>query len=108
LFWQGTNIAKRPYKQGPYSKQEVALLKKKYPATSAVELAAELKRSLVSVQKQLRELGIGRRKTTDWTPKQLRLLRRIYKDTATWEIANWLDKSPSDVKHRAAELRLKK
>jgi hypothetical protein len=47
-------------------------LKKSYPAASAVVLAAKLKRSLVSVQKQLREMGIGKRKKSGWTPKELR------------------------------------
>jgi hypothetical protein len=48
--WRGTKIARRPYKQGSYSKQEIALLKEWHPATSAAVLAAKLKRSLVSVQ----------------------------------------------------------
>jgi hypothetical protein len=108
FYWQGTKIAKRPYIQGPYSKADIALLKKGYPATSAVVLAGKLKRSLVSVQKQLREMHIGRRKESGWTAAQLRFLRRNYKETATWEIANRLNKTPSVVKHKAAELKLKK
>lgn len=99
---------KRPYKQGTYTKQEVALLKKEYPAKSAVVLAVKLKRSLISVQRQLRRLHIHRRKKSSWTPRQLKLLRRIYKATATWEIANQLDKTPSEIKRKAAELHLKK
>ena len=71
-------------------------------------LAGKLKRSLVSVQKQLREMHIGRRKESGWTAGQLGFLRRNYKETATWEIANRLNKTPSDVKHKAAELKLKK
>lgn len=108
LYWQGTKIAKRPYIQGPYSKGEIALLKKQYPATSAVALAGKLKRSLISVQKHLREMGIGRRDVSDWTAAQLRYLRKNYHETATWEIANKLDRTPSVVKHKAAELKLKK
>jgi hypothetical protein len=108
FYWQGTKIAKRPYIQGPYSKAEIALLKKGYPAASAVVLAGKLKRSLVSVQKQLREMHIGRRKESGWTAVQLRYLRRNFKETATWEIANRLNKTPSVVKHKAAELKLKK
>ena len=107
-FWQGNKIAKRPYKQGPYTKQEIALLKKEYPATSAVVVASKLNRSLISVQRELRQLGIGRRAKSSWTPAQLKLLRSAYKDTATWEIANRLDKTPSEVKHKAAVLKLKK
>jgi FixJ family two-component response regulator len=99
---------KRPYKQGTYTKSEVALLKKEYPAKSAVVLAVKLKRSLVSVQRQLRRLHIHRRRKSSWTPRQLKLLRRIYRDTATWEIANQFNKTPSEVKRKAAELRLKK
>ena len=71
-------------------------------------LASKLKRSLISVQRQLREMGIGRRKVSNWTPRQFKLLRRIYKDTAIWEIANRLNKTPSEVKHKAAKLGLKK
>jgi hypothetical protein len=83
-------------------------LKKEYPATSAVVLASKLKRSLVSVQKQLREIGVGRRDVSDWTSAQLRYLRKNYRETATWEIANKLNVTPSVVKHKAAELKLKK
>jgi hypothetical protein len=108
LYWKDTKIAKRPYKQGPYRIQEITILKKEYPAVSAVILAAKMKRSLISVQKQLRDLGIGRRKEPAWTPAQLKLLRSSYKDTATWEIANKLDKTPSEIKHKAADLGLKK
>ncbi len=108
FHWQVTKIAKRPYIQGPYSRAELSLLKKEYPAVSAVVLAAELNRSLVSVQKQLRQMGIGRRKSSDWTATQLRFLRKNFRETATWEIANRLDKTPSVVKHMAAELKLKK
>jgi hypothetical protein len=108
LYWKGTKIAKRPYKQGPYRIQEITVLKKEYPAVSAVALAVKMKRSLISVQKQLRELGIGRRKGTSWTPVQLKLLRSVYKDTATWEIANRLGKTPSEVKRKAIDLGLRK
>jgi len=73
-----------------------------------VVLASKLKRSLVSVQRELRRLHIGKRKKSSWTPKQLKLLRRIYKEAAIWEIANQLDRTPSEVKHKAAELHLKK
>jgi hypothetical protein len=83
-------------------------LKKNYPAKSAVVLASKLKRSLVSIQKQLREMGIGRRKASDWTAAQLKYLRKNYRETATWEIANKLNTTPSVVKHKAAELKLKK
>jgi hypothetical protein len=71
-------------------------------------LAGKLNRSLVSVQKQLREMGVGRRKESGWSAAQLRYLRKNYRETATWEIANKLDKTPSVVKHEAAKLRLKK
>ena len=71
-------------------------------------LAASLKRSLISVQKQLRKLGIGRRKTSEWTAAQIKWLRANYRETATWEIANRMNKSPSEIKRKARELGLKK
>jgi hypothetical protein len=83
-------------------------LKREYPATSAVELAGRLKRSFVKVQSHLREMGLGRRAQVGWSAAQLRYLRKNYRETATWEIANKLDKTPSVVKHKAAELKLKK
>jgi hypothetical protein len=101
-------IAKRPYIQGPYSKAEMSLLKKEYPAASAVVLADKLNRSLVSTQKQLRKMGVGRREPSGWTTAQLSYLRKNYRETATWEIANKLNKTPSVVKHKATELKLKK
>jgi hypothetical protein len=83
-------------------------LKKKYPAISAVVLAAAIKRSHVSVQKQLRELGISKRKESSWTGGQLRALRKLYPTEAVWKIANLLDKTSSQIKHKAAQLKLKK
>jgi hypothetical protein len=83
-------------------------LKNEYPAQSAVLLAARLKRSLVSIQKQLREMGIGRREASNWTAAELKFLRKNYHETPTWEIANKLSKTPSVIKHKAAELKLKK
>jgi hypothetical protein len=83
-------------------------LKKDYPATSAVVLAGKLKRSLVSIQAQLRKMGISKREKSDWTAAQINYLRKNFRETPTWEIANKLDKTPSIVKHKASELKLKK
>ncbi len=83
-------------------------MKREYPAKTAVVLAGKLNRSLISVQKQLREMGIGRRKSSDWSNEQIQYLRKNYKQTATWEIANELNMTPSIIKHKAAELKLKK
>jgi|WetSurMetagenome_2_1015567.scaffolds.fasta_scaffold851997_2 hypothetical protein len=83
-------------------------MKKGFPKISAVELASRLNRSLVSIQKQLREMGVGRRDRTEWTAAQVSYLRKNFRETPTWEIANKLDKSPSVVKHKAADLKLKK
>jgi hypothetical protein len=71
-------------------------------------LAGKLKRSLISVQRQLRELGICRRKDNNWTPDQAKLLRAQYATAAVWEIANATDKTPSEVKRKAKSLGLKK
>jgi len=106
--WKDTHIAKRPYKQGPYTKQEIAILKSRYPATSGVALAGTLNRSLVSVQRELREMGIGRREKAGWMPGQLKVLRKLFRDSPVWEIANRLGKSPSEIKRKAASLGLKK
>jgi hypothetical protein len=105
---QDTTIAKRPYIQGPYKKQEIDLLRKEYPSTSAVVLAGKLKRSLISVQRELRELGIGRRKEKSWSTDDVRVLRQQFKTRAVWEVANQLGKTPSEIKRKAASIGLKK
>jgi len=53
-------------------------------------------------------MGVGRRRKSDWTPAQIKLMKKLYRETSTWEIANRLDKSPSEVKRMAVSLRLKK
>jgi hypothetical protein len=107
-YWQDTEIAKRPYKQGPYKKAEVAFLKSNYPAVSAVVLAGRLKRSLGSVRKQLREMGLRKIKRQVWTAEQIRTLRRMYKTAVLWEIANQLDKATFEIRRKVRQLKLKK
>jgi tRNA nucleotidyltransferase (CCA-adding enzyme) len=107
-YWKDIEIAKRPYKQGPYKKAEIAVLKSNYPEVSAVVLAGRLKRSLASMQKQLREMGLGRRKDQVWKTEQIRTLRRMYKTAALWEIANQLNKTTSEIRRKAKQLKLKK
>jgi tRNA nucleotidyltransferase (CCA-adding enzyme) len=107
-YWMDSEIAKRPYKQGAYKKAEIAVLKSNYPEMSAVVLAGRLKRSLASVQKQLREMGLKRRKDHVWTTGQIRTLRRMYKTAVLWEIANRLDKTTSEIRRKAKQLKLKK
>jgi tRNA nucleotidyltransferase (CCA-adding enzyme) len=107
-YWMDSEIAKRPYKQGPYKKAEITLLKSNYPEVSAVVLAGRLKRSLASVQKQLREMGLRKRKSQVWTTEQTRTLRRMYKTAVLWEIANRIDKTTFEVRRKAKQLKLKK
>jgi tRNA nucleotidyltransferase (CCA-adding enzyme) len=107
-YWKEIEIAKRPYKQGAYKQAEIASLKSNYPEVSAVVLAGRLKRSLASVQKQLREMGLKRRKSQVWTTEQVRTLRRMYKTAVLWEIANRLDKTTSEIRRKAKQLKLKK
>ncbi len=107
-YWKDSEIAKRPYKQGAYKKAEITSLKSNYPKVSAVVLAGRLKRSLASVQKQLRKMGLKRRKSQVWTTEQIRTLRRMYKTAVLWEIANRLDKTTSEIRRKAKQLKLKK
>jgi tRNA nucleotidyltransferase (CCA-adding enzyme) len=108
FYWKDIKIAKRPYKQGPYKKGEISLLKSNYPTVSAAVLAGRLKRSLASVNKQLREMGLRRRKSQVWTTEQIRTLRRMYKTAALWEIANRIDKTTFEIRRKAKQLKLKK
>jgi hypothetical protein len=107
-YWQDIEIAKRPYKQGPYKKAEIAFLKSNYPAVSAVVLAGRLKRSLGSVREQLRKMGLRKIKRQVWTAEQIRTLRRMYKTAVLWEIANQLDKNTYEIRRKAKQLKLKK
>lgn len=107
-YWKDIEIAKRPYRQGAYKKAEIALLKSNYPEVSVVVLAGRLKRSLASVQKQLRKMGLRRRKEQVWTTEQIRTLRRMHKTAVLWEIANRLDKTTSEIRRKAKQIKLKK
>jgi hypothetical protein len=107
-YWKDSEIAKRPYKQGPYKRAEIAILKGNYPAISAVVLASQLKRSVTSVQKQVHKMGLKRRKDKVWTTGQIRMLRRMYKTAALWKIASQLDRTKSETRRKAKQLKLKK
>ena len=101
-------MAKRKYKQGPFSDDEVELIRRLFPKTETLEITARLNRSNNSVKAKLRELGLRRRSENIWSSQKIALLKKLYPTTSTRAIANRLDKSMPATYRKAWELGLKK
>ncbi len=101
-------MAKRKYKQGPFSDDEVELIRRLFPRTETLEIAARLNRSNDSVKAKLRELGLSRQSENIWSSREIALLKKLYPTTSTRALANRLDKSLRAIYHKAWDLGLKK
>ncbi len=101
-------MAKRKYRQGPFSDDEVRLIRQLFPKTETVEMAARLNRSLTSVKAKLRELGLRRQSDHIWSKQEIALLKRLYPTTSASAIANQLGLKPSHVRRKVRDLGLKK
>ena len=101
-------VAKRKYKQGPFSDDEVELIRRLFPETETFEIAARLNRSNDSVKAKLRELGLSRQSENIWSRQKIALLKKLYPTTSTRALANRLDKSMPATYRKAWELGLKK
>jgi len=101
-------VAKKKYKQGPFSDDEVRLIRRPFPRTETLEIAARLNRSNNAVKAKLRELGLRRQSENIWSSREMALLKKLYPTTSTSAIANRLDKSPAATYRKAHDLGLKK
>ena len=54
---------KKELKKGPWSRDEMKLLKKRFPGRSTEEVAAELGRNLDAVKKKASRMGLYKTKT---------------------------------------------
>jgi len=106
--FEDLSMAKRKYRQGPFSDAEVRLIRRLFPKTETVEMAARLNRSLTSVKAKLRELGLYRRSENIWSKREIAQLKRLYPATSMWTIANQLGLKFSHVRRKARQLRLRK
>ncbi len=101
-------MAKRKYRQGPFTNAEIAHIKKGFPEKTALDIALALNRSLNSVKAQLRKLGLRRQPRPKWSKTQIGKIRKLYPTTSTSQIANQLGFTLSQTKRKAMELGLKK
>ncbi len=101
-------MAKRKYRQGPFSDAEVRLIRRLFPQTETLEISGRLNRSNTSVKVKLAELGLRRQYEHIWSKREIALLKRLYPTTSASAIANQLDLKPSQVRRKARELGLEK
>ena len=108
-------IAKKKAKRkaaGPWSKDEIKLLKKLYPISSIQEILDKTGRSLPSVRYRAFRLGIksnrARQILADWTADEIKLLKKLYPTTKNNEIATRLGRPVRSVRTKAFLLDLKK
>ena len=101
-------MAKRKYKQGPFSDDEVELIRRLFPKAETLEIAARLNRSNSSVKVKLRELGLRRQSENIWPRQEMALLKKLYPTTSTWALANQLGFKCFQVRRKARDLGLKK
>ena len=101
-------MAKRQYVQGPLSDEEIAILKKMFPAESDLKIALRLNRSYAAVRSKRIELGFRRSEKREWTKKEINLLKKMYPIKSRAEIANLLDCKICQVQNKITELGLTK
>ena len=108
-------VAKKKAKKkaaGPWSKDEIELLKKLYPAGSIKEILDKTGRSLPSVRYRAFRLGIkskrARQVLADWTADEIKLLKKLYPTTNNNEIATRLGRPVRSVRTKAFFLDLQK
>ena len=98
----------RKRNKGPWSREELELLKKLFPVKSTLEMADRLNRSFSSVKREAILMGLSRRKEREWSREEVKQLKKMYATTSTWKIANQFGRSTSAVKRKAREIGLMK
>jgi len=94
-----------------WTKAEVRLLKKLYPKTKNVDIAAKLGRTHEAVKFKARTLGLKKAEGHFfWTDREVGLLKRQFRDTSIRvdEIADRLGRGVKAVRNKAIELGLKR
>lgn len=98
----------RKRNKGPWSREELELLKKLFPVKSTLEIASRLNRSFHSVRRETILMGLSRRKEWAWSKEEIKQLKKMYATTSTWKIANKFGRSLSAIRRQARKMGLKK
>jgi Zn-dependent peptidase ImmA (M78 family) len=95
---------------GPWSDDEIALIKKLYAEKPTKELAKQLGRSLPAVRYRAHMLGLKRKIQYEgrWTPEDIALLKELYPECPLGEIAKRLGRTVNAVANRAHQLGIKR
>ena len=96
--------------RGHWSKNEVELLKKRFPTAKTCELAKMLGRPLTAVRQKAYEMGLKTKMYFDrcWSEEEIQSLKRLFPDNKTREVAAELNHSIGAVSRLASRLGLKK
>ncbi|HUU17001.1 MAG TPA: hypothetical protein VMW72_07625 [Sedimentisphaerales bacterium] len=90
-----------------WSRQEEALLMKMYPGNSVSDIANQLGRSVWSVARKARKLGLRKSKPV-WSKRELNLLKKLYPSRTAQQIADQIGRSVQATRLRITKLGLKK
>jgi hypothetical protein len=95
----------------PWSKGEIAILRKLYPATKQQELADRLKRPGHAITYMAGKLGLKKAEGSFyWTDKEVKLLKELFSQyrVSIEEIAERLDRGIKAVRTKANQMGLKR
>jgi hypothetical protein len=95
---------------GPWSwkKRDIRILKRNYKHGNIKQLAERLHRPLTAVRQKAYDMGMKTEVYKFWTPQELQMLKEIYADTATEDIAVIFNRTAGSVKTKARQLGLRK
>jgi hypothetical protein len=95
---------------GPWSwkKRDIRILKRNYKHGNIKQLAERLHRPLTAVRQKAYDMGMKTEVYKFWTPQELQMLKEIYADTATEDIAAIFNRTAGSVKTKARQLGLRK
>ena len=92
-----------------WSKVEIGILKKLYPAGHTQEIADKIGRSLVSVRYKAFRMGIKRKRVRqEWPVDEVKLLKKLFPTTPNRQIADRLGRTIKEVRIKAFFLDLGK
>ena len=91
-----------------FTKDEISLLAKLYPARGSVETAMELGRSIASTRGKACRLGLRTDRYYFWTKAETEKLAKLFPNCTTQEVAKQLGRSLSSTINKAFQMGLKK
>ena len=96
--------------RGPWSwtKKDITTLKRNYRYGNIKKLAERLNRPLTAVRQKAYDMGMKTNVYHYWKPEELEMLKEIYADTATGDIAKIFNRTEGSIKTKARQLGLKR